>query len=67
VADAVTRECGALPHTPPKKLFGKSFFGIFKNFNNDMFCQNLLRFCAVVDAAGLCPEPRSKTFLKKGF
>ena len=25
------RECGALPRTPPKKLFAKSFFGIFKN------------------------------------
>jgi hypothetical protein len=22
---------GALPQTPPKKLFEKSFFGIFKN------------------------------------
>ena len=28
----VVKICGALPQTPPKKLFGKSFLGIFKNF-----------------------------------
>jgi hypothetical protein len=28
---AKSGEVGALPQTPPKKLFEKSFFGIFKN------------------------------------
>jgi hypothetical protein len=29
------RGIGALPQTPVKKLFGKSFLTIFKNFNKN--------------------------------
>jgi hypothetical protein len=35
--DSLKRNCGALPRTPPKKIFEKSFFRIFKNFPATFF------------------------------